>query len=168
MTGAQLVSQHVMAKIKLLCNTFSECFTDNLTNSFHILMQRFVLFFLSARPTNRQLIVSLLFPVLGVALTKWNFPNNHTHKLCGGLCCHGRIKQTRLLWKWHVTLSPCRDGVFRKLKKFSQVLLTIWLGEQSSLLWTKALCLHLIPNQAKLNKFTVEVVKCFYNSNGAE
>jgi hypothetical protein len=92
MTGAQLVSQHAMTEIKLLLfNNFSECFTDNLTNSFHILMQRFVLFFHGGRPTNRQLIVSLLFLVLGVALTKWNFPNNRTHKLCGGLCHHGRI-----------------------------------------------------------------------------
>jgi hypothetical protein len=35
--------------------------------------------------TYRQLIVSLLFPLLWVALTKWNFPNNRTHKLCDGL-----------------------------------------------------------------------------------
>lgn len=43
-------------------------------------MQRFVLFFHGGRPTDRQLIVSLSFPVLGVALTKWNFRNNaHTN-----------------------------------------------------------------------------------------
>jgi hypothetical protein len=36
--------------------------------------------------TERQLIVSLLFLVLGAAQTKWNFPNNATQKLCGGLC----------------------------------------------------------------------------------
>jgi hypothetical protein len=95
MTGAQLVSQHVMTEIKLLLhNTSLECLIDNLTNNFHILMQRFVLFFNGGRLTDRQLIVSLLFPVLGVALTKWNFSNNCTHKLCGGLCCRGRIKQT--------------------------------------------------------------------------
>jgi hypothetical protein len=93
--GAQLVSQCVLVKINLLlCNTFSECRIDNLTNSFHILMQRFVSVFHGGRLTNRQLIVSLLFPVLGVALTKWNFPNNSTHKLRGGLCRRGRIKQT--------------------------------------------------------------------------
>jgi hypothetical protein len=46
MTGVQLVSQRVMTEIKLLlCNTFSECLIDNLTSSFHILTQRFVLFF---------------------------------------------------------------------------------------------------------------------------
>jgi hypothetical protein len=32
------------------------------------------------------------------------------------------------------------------------------------LLWTKALCLHLTPNQA-INEVTVEVVKSFYNSD---
>jgi hypothetical protein len=46
MTGAQLGSQRVMTEIKsLLRNTFSECLIDSLTNSFHILTQRFVLFF---------------------------------------------------------------------------------------------------------------------------
>jgi hypothetical protein len=86
----------VMTEIKLLLlrNTFSECLIDNLTNSVHVLMQRFVSFFHGSRPTNRQLIVSLLFPVLGVALTKWNFQNNCTHKLCGGPCHRGRMKQT--------------------------------------------------------------------------
>jgi hypothetical protein len=96
-TGAQLVSQHVMTEIKLLLlyrNIFSVCLIDSLTNSFHIVTQRFVLFIHGSRLTNRQLIVSLLFPVLGVALTKWNFPNNCAHKLCGGLCHHGRINQT--------------------------------------------------------------------------
>jgi hypothetical protein len=45
-TGVQLVPQCVMSKIKLLLrNTFPECLIDNLTNSFHILTQRFVLFF---------------------------------------------------------------------------------------------------------------------------
>jgi hypothetical protein len=45
MTGAQLVSQHVMTEIKLLLhNTLSECLIDNLTSSFHILTQRFDLF----------------------------------------------------------------------------------------------------------------------------
>jgi hypothetical protein len=41
----------------------------------------------------RQLIESLLFPVLGVALTKWNFPNNRTHKLCDGLFRRARINK---------------------------------------------------------------------------
>jgi hypothetical protein len=46
MTGAQFVSQCVMTEIKfLLRNTFSECLMDNLTNSSHILKQKFVLFF---------------------------------------------------------------------------------------------------------------------------
>jgi hypothetical protein len=40
--------------------------------------------------SDRQLIVCLLFPVLGVFLTKWNVTNNHTHKLCGELCHCGR------------------------------------------------------------------------------
>jgi hypothetical protein len=89
-TEAQLVSQCFMTEIKLLLhNTFSECLADNLTNSFHILMQRFVLFFHGGRPTDSQLIVSLLFPVLGVALTKWKIPSNRIHQLCGGLCHHG-------------------------------------------------------------------------------
>jgi hypothetical protein len=94
-TGAQFLSR-VMAEIKLLLlrNTFSECLIDSLTNCFHILTQRFVLFFHGGRPTDWQLIVSLLFTVLGVAVTKWNFPNNRTHKLCGGLCRRGRINQT--------------------------------------------------------------------------
>jgi hypothetical protein len=56
MRGVQLVSQCVMTEIKLLLrNTFSECLIDNLTSSFHILTQRFVLFFHGGR----QLIVSL-------------------------------------------------------------------------------------------------------------
>jgi hypothetical protein len=79
-TGVQLISQRVMTKIKLLLlllllgNTFSECLIDNLTSSFHILMQGFVLFF-HGRPTDRQLIVSLPFPVLGIAPNKVEFSN---------------------------------------------------------------------------------------------
>jgi hypothetical protein len=37
-------------------------------------------------------MVSLLFLVL-VAVTKWNFANNHTRKLCDGLCCRGSINK---------------------------------------------------------------------------
>jgi hypothetical protein len=44
--------------------------------------------------TDRQLIISLLFCVPGVALTKWNFPNSRAHKLWGGHCHCGRINQT--------------------------------------------------------------------------
>jgi hypothetical protein len=40
--------------------------------------------------------------------------------------------------------------LFGEFKKFSHVLLTAWLGEQSSLLQTMALCLHITQNQAKL------------------
>jgi hypothetical protein len=66
-TGAQLVPQRVMTDIKLLlCSTFSECLIDDLTSSFRILKQRFVLFFHGGRPTDRQPIVSLLFLVLGL------------------------------------------------------------------------------------------------------
>lgn len=36
----------------------------------------------------------LLFPVLRVALTKFNFPNNRTHSLCEALCLHGKLKQS--------------------------------------------------------------------------
>jgi hypothetical protein len=39
--------------------------------------------------------------------------------------------------------------LFREFRKFSRMLLTVWLGEQSDLLWTMALCLHIIQNQAK-------------------
>jgi hypothetical protein len=42
-TGAQLISQRVVTEIKLLLSdTFSECLIDSLTNSFHILTQKFV------------------------------------------------------------------------------------------------------------------------------
>jgi hypothetical protein len=55
---------------------------DNLTNSFHILRQRFVLFFHGGSSTDRQLTVSLLFPVLRVALTKVEFSKqSHTQTL---------------------------------------------------------------------------------------
>jgi hypothetical protein len=60
-TGEQLLSQHVMAKIKsLLCNILSECLTDNLTNSFHILTQRFVLFFHDSRVPHKVCVCNCL------------------------------------------------------------------------------------------------------------
>jgi hypothetical protein len=45
------------------------------------------------------------------------------------------------------------------------VLLTVWSGEQSSLLWTKALCPPDPKPGKTLNEVTVEVVKSFYNSD---
>jgi hypothetical protein len=38
----------------------------------------------------------------------------------------------------------------QKVQEVCQVLKTIQLGQQSSLLWTKTLCLHQILNQTKL------------------
>jgi hypothetical protein len=61
MTEAQLVYQRVMTEIKLILrNTFSECLTDNLTNSFHILMQRFVLFFHGGRVPHKVCMCNFL------------------------------------------------------------------------------------------------------------
>jgi hypothetical protein len=58
MTEPQLVSQRVVTEIKLLLrNTLSECLIDNLTNSFHILTQSFILFFTAA--DDRQATVSI-------------------------------------------------------------------------------------------------------------
>jgi hypothetical protein len=54
-TGIELVLKHVITVIKLLFlqNIFSEYLIDHLTNSFHILTQRFVLFFNSVRARHK-------------------------------------------------------------------------------------------------------------------
>jgi hypothetical protein len=123
MTWAQLVSQSVMTEIKLLLrNTFSECCTDNLTNSFHMLMQRFVLFFHGGRPTDRQLIVSLFFPVLGVALTKWNFPNNRTHFVGYSAAVKNKTNLCVRIWKLFVRLTMRHS---EKLLRYNNNLISV-------------------------------------------
>jgi hypothetical protein len=94
MRGMRLVSC-VMTKIKLLLrNTFSECLFDNLTNSFHILMQMFALFFHGSRVPHKVCVCDCLenSTLLGQP------PAQEKIKIqlvaCRSVCRCGRIKQT--------------------------------------------------------------------------
>jgi hypothetical protein len=93
-TGAQLVSQRVLTEIKLLCNTFSECVIDNLTSSFHILTQRFVLFLHGSRVHHKVCVCDCLenSTLLGQPLAQETIKIQSV--ACQSVCCRGRIKQT--------------------------------------------------------------------------
>jgi hypothetical protein len=113
-TAAQLISQHVMTKIKLLLllplllsvsllllllllfllllllsllNTFSEHLINNLTNSFHIFMQRLVLLAHGGRSTDRQLTdcIFIVSCARGCPNKAEFSKKSYTQNMCGNL-----------------------------------------------------------------------------------
>jgi hypothetical protein len=95
MTEVQLVSQCVTTEIKLLLhNTFSECLIDNLTNTFHILTQRCVLFFHGDRVPHKVCVCHCLenSTLLVQPLAQETIQIQSV--ACRSVCRRGGIKQT--------------------------------------------------------------------------